>query len=205
MGAGLGGGSADGAFMLLLFNEYCQLRLGKDDLFQLALQLGSDCPFFIYNSPQFATGRGEIMNPSLVDLSEYSIQLICSDLHISTGEAFKLIEADPAPFDLRNLHQLPIEEWKDFISNDFEGPVFKGHPQLAIIKSELYGQGAIYASMTGSGSAIYGIFPKGKKATLEVDTAFEDIYIQKGEAIKRKIYNKIPGSEKLEPTALKQK
>lgn len=196
MGAGLGGGSANGAFMLQLLNDYCALGLHKEQLAELALQLGSDCPFFIYNTPHFASGRGEIMSPIDLDLSQYSIQLVCPDLHVSTAEAFKMIIPDPAPFDLRNLHKLPVEEWKDFISNDFEAPVFKQHPQLAIIKSTLYEHGAHYASMSGSGSSVFGIFPKGKKATLDIDADHEDIYMETGEAIKRKSQKKIADAEK---------
>lgn len=145
MGAGLGGGSANGAFMLQLLNDYCGLGLSKEQLCELALQLGSDCPFFIHNTPHFATGRGEKMSPVQIDLSNYSIQLICPEIHVSTAEAFKAITPDRAPFNLRNLHKLPVEEWREFIGNDFEAPVFKKHPELAIIKSELYEQGALYA------------------------------------------------------------
>ncbi len=195
MGAGLGGGSANGAFMLQLLNDYGALGLHKEQLAGLALQLGSDCPFFIYNTPHFASGRGEIMSPIPLDLSQYSIQLVCPDLHVSTAEAFKMIIPDPAPFDLRNLHKLPVEEWKDFISNDFEAPVLKQHPQLAIIKETLYDQGALYASMSGSGSTIFGIFPKGRKANLDIDADHEDIYMEAGEAIKRKSQKKIADAE----------
>jgi len=198
MGAGLGGGSSNGAFMLQLLNDYCGLGLNKEQLSALALQLGSDCPFFIHNTPQFAEGRGEKMSPVLLDLSDYSIQLICPEIHVSTAEAFKAITPDPAPFDLRNLHKLPVEEWKDFIGNDFEEPVFKKYPELAIIKSELYEQGALYASMSGSGSAIFGIFPDSKKADLKADADHEDIYMHEGEAIKRKTKKKIADSEMAE-------
>jgi 4-diphosphocytidyl-2-C-methyl-D-erythritol kinase len=195
MGAGLGGGSANGAFMLQLLNDYCALGQNKEQLSELALQLGSDCPFFIHNTPHFAEGRGEKMSPVEVDLSNYSIQLICPEIHISTTKAFKAIVPDPAPFDLRNLHKLPVEEWREFISNDFEEPVFKQYPELSIIKSELYEQGALYASMSGSGSAIFGIFPDSKKADLKSDADHEDIYMHEGEAIKRKKRKKIADSE----------
>lgn len=178
MGAGLGGGSADGAFMLQLLNDYFHLALNDEQLAHLALQLGSDCPFFIYNTPQYATGRGEVMQPVSIDLSGYSIQLICPEVHISTKAAFGMITPRPASFDLHTIAQLPIQEWKNHIKNDFEMPVFEQHPFLGDVKNELYQQGAIYASMSGSGSTVYGIFPKSKKATIQVDVACKTFYIE---------------------------
>jgi 4-diphosphocytidyl-2-C-methyl-D-erythritol kinase len=174
MGAGLGGGSADGAFMLSLLNDCFNLGLDKLRLAQYALRLGSDCPFFIYNTPQFASGRGEQMSALPVDLSAYSIQVICPKVHVSTAKAFSMITPRPAPYDLRNLHQLPLEKWRDHISNDFEAPVFSQHPELGEVKQQLYDQGAIYASMSGSGSAVYGIFPFGKMAEIRVGVEFEE-------------------------------
>lgn len=173
MGAGLGGGSADGAFMLSLLNEYCGLQLTKAQLSAFALQLGSDCPFFIYNSPQFATGRGEQMSGIAVDLSACTIQLICPRVHVSTGAAFGWITPRPAPYDLRLLSALPVADWRHHITNDFEAPVFRQHPVLAHIKQQLYEQGAIYASMSGSGSSVFGIFPKGGKANIAADIPFD--------------------------------
>lgn len=168
MGAGLGGGSADGAFMLKLLNDYCSLELTGKVLAEMALQLGSDCPFFIYNTPQFAQGRGEQMTPlPLLDLSAYTIQVICPQVHVSTKEAFALITPRKPVFDLRTIQELPVAQWREVISNDFEAPVFAQHSGMADIKRELYAQGAVYASMTGSGSAIYGIFEKGKSAKIE--------------------------------------
>ena len=167
MGAGLGGGSADGAFMLWLVNDYCKLNLSHEDLAALALQLGSDCPFFIYNTPQFAKGRGELMRPISLDLSGFSIVLVCPPIHVSTARAFQMIKPQIASFDLQDLNTLPIEQWKKYITNDFEDAVFALHSELATIKTQLYKQGAIYASMSGSGAAIYGIFEKGKRATIE--------------------------------------
>ena len=177
MGAGLGGGSADGAFMLRLLNDYCQLSLSKEELISFALQLGSDCPFFIHNTPRFAAGRGELMSEASMDLSDYSIQLICPAVHVSTGLAFSAIKPNPAAYDLRQLYQLPVTEWRLHIHNDFEQPVFLQHPQLADIKKQLYDQGALYASMSGSGSAIYGIFEKGRKAEIKTELGFEVFYL----------------------------
>ena len=178
MGAGLGGGSADGAYMLRMLNEYWDLKQNDLQLAAAALRLGSDCPFFIHNKPRFATGRGEIMNDIKIALSAYSIQLICPQVHISTAKAFGMITPRPAPFDLSTLGNLPIEQWSTHISNDFEAPVFAQHPTLAAIKQQLYDQGALYASMSGSGSAIYGIFPKNQKATIKTDTPFQSFYLE---------------------------
>lgn len=175
MGAGLGGGSSDGAFMLRLLNDYCDLGLDNAALAAAALKLGSDCPFFIYNSPQFAKGRGEEMHAIPLDLSNYSIQVICPGIHVSTAAAFKLTYPKPAAFDLRNINTLPIEEWKLHIHNDFEKPVFQLHPDIGAIKEYLYAQGALFASMSGSGSAVFGIFEKGKKA--ETKSFAETFYI----------------------------
>jgi len=176
MGAGMGGGSADGAFMLRLLNDYAGLGLSNKALIGYALQLGSDCPFFIENSPQYATGRGEVMQPVSIDLSAYSIQLICPQVHVSTAAAFKMISRKPAPFDLRELATLPINEWKDVVSNDFEAPVFAQHPQLADIKQQLYDAGAIYAAMSGSGSTVYGLFGKGERAVIQSTLEYEAYY-----------------------------
>ena len=177
-GAGLGGGSADGAFMLALLNDYCGLGLNKPELAAFALQLGSDCPFFIYNTPMFASGRGELFNPVNLDLSNYSIQLVLPGIHVATSVAFSMIQPKRAPYELKDLNNLPIMEWKDKVTNDFEVPVFQKYPVLAAIKQQLYQQGAIYASMSGSGSAIYGIFPKGVKAVINVDIPLEEFYVE---------------------------
>ena len=164
--------------MLRLLNDYCGLGLSKQQLASYALALGSDCPFYIYNTPQFATGRGEKMHEIPVDLSDYSIQLICPQLPISTARAFSMITPKPAGYDLRQLYKLPVREWKSCVTNDFEIPVFQQHPELAIIKEQLYEQGALYASMSGSGSAIYGIFPKNSKAEIKLSMPFEVFYVQ---------------------------
>ncbi|MBS1774493.1 MAG: 4-(cytidine 5'-diphospho)-2-C-methyl-D-erythritol kinase [Bacteroidetes bacterium] len=177
MGAGMGGGSADGAFMLRLLNDFFQLGLDNSTLAKYALELGSDCPFFVYNTPQYATGRGEQMQPVSIDLSAYSIQLICPQVHVSTATAFKMLTPKPAPFDLRKLPELPIEQWVEYIGNDFEEPVFIQHPELKSIKEQLYRQGAIYSAMSGSGSTLYGIFEKGKKATIDIPIPIETFYL----------------------------
>jgi len=177
MGAGLGGGSADGAFMLRLLNDQFRLGLSQEQLAGYALRLGSDCPFFIYNIPALATGRGEVLTPLSLNLSSCNIQLVCPAVHVSTASAFCLLKARPASFDLRLLDTLPLAEWKERLSNDFETTVFRIHPVLARIKQQLYAQGAIYASMSGTGSAIYGIFPKGGRAVVEADVPFSEYYL----------------------------
>ena len=160
MGAGLGGGSADAAWTLRMLNELCELGLLGGELEVLALMLGSDCPFFVRNTPQFATGRGEVMEGVALDLSAYRIKVVCPGIHVSTAEAFQDILPKPPGFDLRELGDLPIRQWKDKVSNDFEETVFALYPEIGKIKERLYDEGALYASMTGTGSAVYGVFGK---------------------------------------------
>lgn len=177
MGAGLGGGSADGAFMLRLINDYCKLSLSEKKLAILALELGSDCPFFIYNSPQFAIGRGELMQPIHIDLSNYSIQLICPEIHVNTANAFKMINPQKPSFNLQELPKYPVKDWQGLVKNDFESPIFNLHPELEDLKKQLYHHGALYASMSGSGSTIFGIFSKGNRAIIKSNTKFEEYFI----------------------------
>ncbi len=158
MGAGLGGGSADAAFALRMINDHAGLGLDGAALEAFALELGSDCPFFIRNSPQFATGRGEIMEPVSVDLSAFRIEVVSPGVHVSTRAAFSRVAPKPSTFDLRTLGELPVKEWKSVLHNDFEESVFAQFPQIAKVKERLYAEGAIYASMSGSGSAVYGVF-----------------------------------------------
>jgi 4-diphosphocytidyl-2-C-methyl-D-erythritol kinase len=173
MGAGLGGGSADGAFMLSMLNDFFNLNISSEKLASHALQLGSDCPFFIRNKPVFAKGRGEIMETVPLNLEGYSIQLICPKIHISTANAFKGIIPQPSSFHLHEIAMLDINDWKNHISNDFEKTLFPHYPALQQIKDQLYEQGAIYASLSGTGATVYGIFEKGSKAELQLDTAFD--------------------------------
>lgn len=160
MGAGLGGGSADAAVTLQMLNELCSLGLVGEDLEKLALELGSDCPFFIRNTPQYATGRGEYMEPIDIDLSDYRIELICPPVHVSTRAAFSRITPRPSSFDLRQLPGIQVSDWRGLLHNDFEDSVFVQFPELAAIKEKMYADGAVYADMSGSGSAVFGIFRK---------------------------------------------
>lgn len=159
-GGGLGGGSADGAFMLKLLNQKFDLRLSNEQLLDYALQLGSDCPFFIINTPCFATGRGEFLEPISVDLSAYKFVIVNPGLHVSTAEAFSLLKPLLHSKSIKDIVQQPVETWKLQLKNDFEDPVFKEYPAIGTIKSKMYQSGAVYASMTGSGSTVYGIFKK---------------------------------------------
>jgi len=159
-GAGLGGGSADGAFMLELLNDKFQLHLSSEKLLGHALELGSDCPFFIINKPCYATGRGEALQPVDVDLKGYSLVLVNPGIHISTAQAFAAIRPQQPVSNSRKLMQQPVDTWRDTLINDFEAGIFALHPLLAEIKASLYRAGAVYASMTGTGSTIYGLFAK---------------------------------------------
>ena len=160
MGAGLGGGSANGAYALLLLNEKFQLGISQEKLTDYAAQLGSDCPFFILNQPCFVMGRGEKMERIQLDFSGYSLMIIYPGIHIPTAWAFSQIKPSFPSNPLKSLVTSPVEEWKNELTNDFEIPVFQHYPQVKKIRDELYEKGAIYASMSGSGSSVYGIFKK---------------------------------------------
>ena len=159
-GAGLGGGSADGAFTLLLLDKKFNLGLQEKQLIAYALQLGSDCPFFIINKPAYATSRGEKMEAIQLDLSPYQIVLVNPDIHINTGWAFSQITPNKERKSLKEIITLPVSEWKQHLQNDFEEAVFLHHAEIKTIKEQLYDQGAVYASMSGSGSTVYGLFTK---------------------------------------------
>jgi 4-diphosphocytidyl-2-C-methyl-D-erythritol kinase len=176
IGAGLGGGSADAAFMLTTLNELNQLNLSREQLLHYAAKLGSDCPFFIYNEPCYATGRGEILEPFKLDLSQWTFVLVNPGIHVNTGWAFGQITPQAPAQSLRENIQRPVEEWKDYITNDFETPIFSAHPELQQIKEDLYAQGAVYACMSGSGSTMVGMFPKNKKADVKFNTGYK-VYI----------------------------
>ncbi len=159
-GAGFGGGSSDAVCMLLLLNDYFHLNIPPEKLELFALDLGSDCPFFLYSSPCFARSRGEIWEALPLDLSGYSILLVHPELHISTAWAFSKIHPAASTFAIKELMLEPVKNWRGRLQNDFEIPVFRKYPQLQKIKAQLYEAGALYASMTGSGSSLFGIFKK---------------------------------------------
>lgn len=160
MGAGLGGGSADGAFTLKLLNKKFDLHLSEKQLMDYSLQLGSDCPFFIPNKPCFAKGRGEILEMIDLDLSRYKIVIVHPCVHVSTSWAFSNISPAAPEKSIREIISQPIETWKEVLKNDFEKPVLNKYPAIKKIKDDLYNAKAIYSSMSGSGSAVYGFFEK---------------------------------------------
>lgn len=175
IGAGLGGGSSDASFMLLLLNRKYNLGISESKLSDYAIQLGSDCPFFLKFQTSFATGRGEILSTVNLDLSGFNIVIVNPGIHINTKEIFqKIIPAIPAKRIDKTITQ-NIETWKHELENDFEKVVFPIHSELSEIKDRLYQQGAEYASMTGTGSTLFGIFKNDKK----IITSFDDKYFVK--------------------------
>ena len=157
-GAGLGGGSSDCAFMISLLNRRFNLRMRESMMERYAARLGSDCAFFISNTPSLATGRGEILNPISLSLKGYTILLVKPDIAVSTAEAYGGVTPHRPSVSLADAVMRPVSEWKECVFNDFELSVFKKYPLLADIKQRLYDLGADYAAMTGSGSTIYGLF-----------------------------------------------
>lgn len=159
IGAGLGGGSADAAFTLMLLNNYFSLGLDDEQLITFAIQLGADCAFFIKNKPMLATGIGEKLSEANITLAGKFIQLVYPNIHISTKEAFANITPGAPSMRIRDIFEKnSLLDWKDVLSNDFEKPLFKKYPVLNEIKKQLYESGAIYAAMSGSGSSMFGIF-----------------------------------------------
>jgi len=177
-GAGLGGGSADASFMLKALNELCGLKISTKKLEKLASELGADCPVFIRNKAVFASGIGNEFTPVKLSLKNYFLLLVKPDIHISTPEAYSLVVPEKPQFSLLELIKNPISEWKNTIKNDFEKSVFARYPEIEEIKSNLYNLGAVYASMSGSGSAVYGIF---ETAPEEKDTEiFKEYFVSGG-------------------------
>ena len=161
VGAGLGGGSADAAFALKMLNELCQLGLSDQQLAGYAARLGSDCPLFIYNRPMIGEGRGEILTEYPLDLSAYALQVLTPEgVSVSTKDAYAGIRPHLPEVSLRDALARPVEEWADVLVNDFEETVFAKYPELAAIKRSLYDSGAVYASMSGSGSALFALYRK---------------------------------------------
>lgn len=161
-GAGLGGGSSDGAFALALLNEKFALGLSKEQLADYALLLGSDCPFFIHRQPCFASGRGEVLEPISLSLRGYQVIVVHPGIHVSTAWAFAHLPKERQRTDLKKIVQLPVQKWQNQMVNDFEEPISQHHPQITTIKNTLLDGGALYCSMSGSGSSVFGIFAKGE-------------------------------------------
>lgn len=172
-GAGLGGGSADAAFALKLLDRFFNTGLSENKLMELALHLGSDCPFFLLNRPVFAAGRGEQFADISFPVMEVHVLLINPGIHISTAMAFKNIVPAQPSLNLKEAIALPHYEWKNHIFNDFEKGIFDQYPQIRELKEDMYALGAFYASMSGTGSTVYGLFEKKPDLPLPYPPAYK--------------------------------
>lgn len=157
-GAGLGGGSADAAFALKMLNDIAGLGLTAEQLRGYASRIGADCAFFIDNTPAYATGIGDILSPTPCSICGYHLVLVKPDIHVSTKDAYALVTPQKPEQPLTEIAKRPINEWKGAMKNDFEKSIFAKHPAMAKVKEQLYEMGAVYASMSGSGSSFFGIF-----------------------------------------------
>jgi len=177
IGAGLGGGSADAAFFIRLLNDKFQLGISWGEMHNYARQLGSDCSFFISNKPSFAERTGDQYETIKLDLSNYYIALIYPNIHINTAKAYSTVIPKTPMRSLENdLLNLPLEQWKEFIHNDFEDSIFLQFPEIKKIKEQLYSFGAEYSAMSGSGSTVYGIFNK----KTDLKNHFENCFVWEG-------------------------
>lgn len=172
--AGMGGGSSDASAMLLLLNQAFQLNLSNEQLINYAAQLGADCPFFILNRPVYAEGIGEQMTPINIDLSDWYMAIVRPDIPVPTKEAFAHITPTYPKKNCKDIVLQPVETWRDELTNDFEQSVFAHHPELATIKEQLYQLGATYAAMSGSGSALFGLF----KQPIALEPSFKDMFTE---------------------------
>lgn len=177
MGAGLGGGSSDGAYAIAMLNRHFNLEIPFQKQLYYAAQLGSDCAYFLYNQACLATGRGELLEPTSFSLKNYWIVLVKPPIHISTAQAFAQIIPrqnlpNYEPVSLQNILAAPITNWKDNLVNDFEKSLFPQESILANIKNKLYEKGALYASMSGSGSTLFGIFKNNPNLSTEFKNYF---------------------------------
>ena len=175
-GAGLGGGSSNAAFAIKLLSDLFSLKLSKEQMLDVAGLLGSDCSFFIENNPVYATNKGDIFENVNLDLSPYTLLLVKPPVHISTPIAFWLVQPHKAPFHLKNINIAKIKEWKSCVENDFEKPLFTIHPEIKRITETLYEIGALYASMSGSGSAVFGLF----NDEVDISGLFKDCFTWQG-------------------------
>ena len=166
--AGMGGGSSDCAAMLLLLNRQFGLGLSEPQLVGYAARLGADCPFFVLNSPAYAEGIGERLTPISLSLKGWWLAVVRPDIPVSTKEAFALIRPQQPELCCRDVVQQPVSTWRHVLVNDFEQSVFARHPEIGAIKDRLYEQGAVYAAMSGSGSAVFGLF----REAFDLDSMF---------------------------------
>jgi 4-diphosphocytidyl-2-C-methyl-D-erythritol kinase len=177
MGAGLGGGSSDGASLINVINEKFNLDFSVEEKRVTASQLGSDCAFFIENKPVLASGKGDQFSNLKVDLSKYFLLVVHPPIHSNTKEAYEGLILRKPTHSLREVvEQAPVNEWKNLLVNDFEDSVFKKHPAIKSLKETFYSAGAVYASMSGSGSSVYGLFEKEPEMNFPNDYTF---YLQK--------------------------
>jgi 4-diphosphocytidyl-2-C-methyl-D-erythritol kinase len=179
VGAGLGGGSADASYMLKLLNDLFQLKLDQQKLMDYALKLGSDCPFFIEPKPAFARGRGERLEEIPLDLSGYYLVLVKPPVHVSTAEAYQHVRPAQSRISLKALSKFPMRRWQGNVTNQFEKYVFGEHPEVGEIKQKLYDMGAIFSLMSGSGSAVFGLFRAEKKSIRSSFLESYQLFIQK--------------------------
>ena len=177
IGAGLGGGSADAAFFIKLMNDKFGLGLSLERMEDYARILGADCAFFIQSKPVFAFEKGDELEPINLDLSAYKIVLVMPDEHVSTAEAYRGVKPAPVSESLYDLIKTPLTAWRGHIKNDFEGHIFRDHPVIRGVKAELYEYGALYASMSGSGASVFGIFENtpNLQAMEETNQVFYDV------------------------------
>ena len=176
-GAGLGGGSSDAASVLTMLAEEYSLPCTPEELERYAARLGADCAFFVKNIPAYATGIGDVLEPMDLDLSGYRFVLLKPEDHVTTKEAYRGVVPKKSAVDLREAVRRPVTEWSGLIVNDFEASVFPAHPRIAWLKAWLYRQGALYASMTGSGAAVFALF--GKDASIDFsDIPQQEIILQ---------------------------
>lgn len=174
-GSGLGGGSADAAFTLKMLNSLFHCNLSIPELKTLAAAIGSDCPFFIENTPSIATGRGEVLEPIGLQLSGLHLLLVVPRVPVNTAQAYSNVSPEMPIVPLLSAVQLPLEEWKSLVFNKFEDSVFVQHPLLKEMKHNLYAHGAVYVSMSGSGSAIFGLFADA--VSIDTQEAFPGCFI----------------------------
>ncbi|MCW3070395.1 MAG: 4-diphosphocytidyl-2-C-methyl-D-erythritol kinase [Bacteroidetes bacterium] len=178
IGAGLGGGSSDAAFFIRLLNDKFELGISWGEMHHYARQLGSDCSFFVSNKPAFAEGRGDQYESMNISLEGYYVVLVYPAIHINTAKAYSGVKPKAPVRSLEDdIQNLPIEQWREFIHNDFEDSIFPLFPEIKAIKEKLYAEGAVYAAMSGSGSTLYGIF---KNKTVLKDS-FQSCFVFEGE------------------------
>lgn len=174
MGAGMGGGSSDAAYVIRMCNDLFSLGMTTEEMQSYAAELGSDCAYFINDTPMYGKGRGEILSPLNINLNGYYLKIVNPGIHISTAEAFKGVHKDANRLSLAERISQPIYNWKGLIENDFEVHLFNKYPELEKIKSTFYKEGAVYAALSGSGSTLYAIYPKEPVMSF-LDYAYEHI------------------------------